>query len=154
MNFTTEKGFTYMELVVSLLLIALLIPIIFTFLYTVSSGAKQMMSKQYLQMNWESFSLHAQREWMMVQQLSLDANQCVWQNSSAEKVRYVWNNQKLIRQVQISGKWRGHMILLFNVKKAKIQCDHNMLKIKVVMSKGDISIPFRFVSRSRVGLSE
>jgi hypothetical protein len=140
----SEAGFTYIEMILSLMLMTLFVPILFAFFYTICIQAKELMQEQKLEMQWSAFAITAHQELAAAEELSIENGVCHWRNRGGAWVRYKVLHQRLLRQVAHEpGRWQGSMTMLLGVNKAKVDCFGGRVSIYARMGKRDFQLTVR-----------
>lgn len=112
-----ESGFTYIELMIALMILLLLLPVLFFLAHTFESRLQQVMGLKELQAEYLTFRPLMERDIAQAVHFTTDGELLVLTCPDGKVIRYTTSKRQLIRQVKEAGtaRFQGHMVVLRHV---------------------------------------
>lgn len=128
-----ERGYTYIELTISLSLLIILFPAVFFLSHTLEAEFRKLMSREELQMEYRIFHASLASEIAQATRLSLEGKNLVLDFPTGESARYEFKKRQLIRSVRRPGDmvFRGVTIVLQHVYFSTLVPDENGVYVDV-----------------------
>lgn len=117
-SLSSQLGFTYLELVMSMFLILVFVPVIFFSLSHFVMDSQKIMEQERYQMDWLTCAVWIQNEIKKGQRFRVHNEALYFELPTGETIRYFWDRGRIVRQVreQKHQAFRGYTILLQQVK--------------------------------------
>jgi type II secretory pathway component PulJ len=149
----SERGFTYLEVILSFSLISLLFPLSFGFFYVVSTDIWTQLNKHRLVTQFDRLSIQVQRDETNAVRIHADHRQLELLLSDGRAIRYTWQKGKIIRSVKehTNSVYRGHTILLYDVITAKAVPVSNGAELYVYVANRSASYLGNLFVRGNIG---
>ncbi|MBA4493272.1 hypothetical protein ACFO25_06640 [Paenactinomyces guangxiensis] len=112
-----DRGFTYIELVISLSLLVLLLPALFFSARTLETEIKKLVSHHRLQMEYIAFVTSVQAEIRQGRGFRTDEGALLFDLPTGETIRYKWQKRQVVRSVKKKGEtaFKGMTVLANHV---------------------------------------
>jgi competence protein ComGF len=115
----SERGFTYIEMMLSFALVMSFFPLIFGFFYQITSSVKMQLAEYQLWEQFDQFQIQMMYDAANGVKMVESDNHFIMIMKDGREVRYTVKNKQLIRSLKQSEKsqFKGNTILLYHIKK-------------------------------------
>ncbi|MFC7442256.1 hypothetical protein [Laceyella putida] len=112
-----ESGYTYIELMITFMLLLILLPVIFFVAHTFESNLKKMVGRQELQLEYMAFRPLVERDIAQATNFIAEDGMLVLICPDGKAVRYAAKKRQVIRQVKEAGagQFTGTTVVLRHV---------------------------------------
>lgn len=128
-----ERGYTYIELTITLSLLIVLFPAVFFLTNTLEAEFKKMVNREQLQMEYMAFHAFMMREINQATRFRLQGKDVIVDLPTGESIRYQFKKRQIMRSVKRCGEmhYLGTTIVLQHVYFCAIVPDENGVYIDV-----------------------
>jgi type II secretory pathway pseudopilin PulG len=133
LSVSSERGFTYLEMVISLALVTTIFPFVFSIFTTVYNDVRKQMLEHQLYEQYHQFQTQLMRDAANGVTIVGQDNQLIMTMGDGEQVRYIYLQGQIIRSVRqnVANSFRGRTILLYHVSKVTFYKQEKGLRLSV-----------------------
>jgi hypothetical protein len=137
----SERGFTYLEVILSFGLISVLFPLSFGLFYQVTTDVRTQLNEHRLFIQFDRFQHQVQRDQANAVQIITSNQQLELLLYDDRAIRYSWKDGKIIRSVKERGTkaYRGHTTLLYYVSNVHATSFGNGVELDVQLTERSAS---------------
>lgn len=132
----SERGFTYIEMIVSFAMVTSLFPLLFGLYYQIFNSVHSQLGTHQLFHEFDRFSMQLHRDETNAVKIFAFQNKLEMMMKNGLLVRYQWKQGQIVRSLKenSSVSYRGNTILLYHVKQIRYQNLPNATKLTVVLA--------------------
>lgn len=115
----SERGFTYLEMVIALAILTTLFPFVFSIFYTIYTDVTKQLLEHRLYDQYDQFQTQLMRDAANGTTFIGRGNQLIMTMKNGEQVQYTNAQGQIVRSIRPreANLFQGHTILLYHVSK-------------------------------------